>query len=240
MGKNIMRVFQRWVRNVPDPNEKQKFRKPYTTKPSEEFNVNYAAEKKDDRAILKIQPPSLDPTLDSNIYNMVFNTIAKNQYKKKSDAFKRLISYDNELLGLYSAIDSFVENPWKVTTQGIDRQLARIWTVLKDQHKEYQCTQCLTFFNHPQALRVHLQDISATNELCYHFAKPTHIIKILQEVPPTVLMIDDETFFCNFGCRAQTTDIRCMLKHFIETHTREELASWSLGYDWMYRIYRYG
>lgn len=166
MGKNVMRHFTKYINyneSVPDNIEKTARGKKVATgstgsasKPREEFNVNYAAEKRDDRVILKIQPPSLDPTLDSNVYNMVFNTIAKNQYKKKSDAFKRLVPIDHELLGLYSAIESFVECPWKVTVQGIDRQLSRIWTVLKGQHKELQCTQCLIFFTHPQALRVHL------------------------------------------------------------------------------------
>ena len=98
----------------------------------------------------------------------------------------------------------------------------------------------LGFFRNPQPLRIHLADINDTNIYCYHFAKPVSHLKINHETPMTALRIDDETFMCNFGCPAQTKSVRMMLQHWLECHTREELAHWSLGYDWLYRMYIYG
>ena len=148
-----------------------------------------------------IDTPLWDPTSEDGMFRKVLNLAAKQTYKKRSDRFKRLVSYENNLLALYTALDDFHENPFVVTYGGSDRQLCRIWHVLKAQPKN-QCSQCLVFFRNPQPLRIHLADINDSNIYCYHFAKPVSHLKINHETPMTALMIDDETYMCNFGCPA--------------------------------------
>ena len=84
-----------------------------------------------------MDPPALDFTNERSIFNLIYNEAARKTYKKKSDAFKRLVPKEHDLLSLYSAIDDYPENPFKVTIPGIERQLSRIWSVLKDTHTKY-------------------------------------------------------------------------------------------------------
>lgn len=88
---------------------------------------------------------------------------------------------------------------------------------------------------------MHLADISESNNYCMHFAKPVARLCLAIDCPVTVLMVDEDTYMCNFGCaNTQTKNLRSILQHFLEAHTREECAMWSLGYDWMYRMYVFG
>lgn len=59
------------------------------------------------------------------------------------------------------------------------------------------------------------------------------------EMPVTMLLADRNHFLCNFGCPVQSHSMKTILKHYLEAHTREDLANWSLSYDWIYRIYRF-
>ena len=61
------------------------------------------------------------------------------------------------------------------------------------------------------------------------------MMQLAQEIPSTALMLDFETFTCSASSKNQ----RAVLKHYLEEHTREELADWSMGYDWIFRVYRY-
>ena len=73
------------------------------------------------------------------MFERVLNLAAKKTYKMRSDRFKRLVTEDNTLLALYSALDDFHENPFSVTLIGVERQLGRIWQVLKSEPKN-QCS----------------------------------------------------------------------------------------------------
>ena len=148
-----------------------------------------------------LDKPAWDPTNESGLFKKVLNVAAKQKYKARSARFKRLVAEDNNLLAFYSAMDDLPTNPFNITYCGQERQLFRIWQILKEEPQN-QCPQCLVYYKKPQPLRVHLSDIDDKNIYCYHFAKPIENLKILHETPMTALMIDDDTFTCNFGCPA--------------------------------------
>ena len=112
LGKQVFKLFQRWVK-MPYHNKKR-------SKPKESSDFNSKAQTSQNDP-LATRSPSIDPTEENGIWDMVLNRLAKVDYNRKSDRFKRLVHHENKLLALYSAIDKFAENPFKIANYGLER-----------------------------------------------------------------------------------------------------------------------